>query len=243
MSTAGYVQRLVARHAGPLALRPRSTPRVGVLPLPGADGLTPGDWRRDSARDDAAGALERARTSDGPSAGGNETNRRDVPRSASRAHDGHVLRDDFRPAVTRPPRSPRDGRLGAVPVGALDTSAAVDNAFAYGDAGQPAGMRGESLDRAIPTNASVREEITRKRLAEEGAHQPIDRDDSRIASRSFSAARAPRQGDVPDSVHVHIGRIEVRAVAPPAERASAPARVTGPEPLSLDSYLARRTRQ
>ena len=44
----------------------------------------------------------------------------------------------------------------------------------------------------------------------------------------------------PNEVHVHIGRIEVIAVREPP--AAAPARVkrNGPQPMSLDEYLAKR---
>jgi hypothetical protein len=50
------------------------------------------------------------------------------------------------------------------------------------------------------------------------------------------AEPAPRE---PDVVHVHIGRIEVRAVvaSPEQSRPTAP-RADAPRPLSLDRYLA-----
>ena len=52
-----------------------------------------------------------------------------------------------------------------------------------------------------------------------------------------SAGPAERQRE-PDEVHVHIGRIEITAVQPPAPAKRASRK--GQAPLSLDDYLARR---
>jgi len=53
-----------------------------------------------------------------------------------------------------------------------------------------------------------------------------------------AAGRASRE---PDVVRVHIGRVEVRAILPPAERPAPKPR--GPAgPLPLDRYLARKAR-
>jgi hypothetical protein len=66
--------------------------------------------------------------------------------------------------------------------------------------------------------------------------------------RSARASRRDdRSSDQPastDTIHVHIDRIEVRAVMPPVERAAAARpRAASPQPLSLDDYLSQRTRR
>ena len=62
----------------------------------------------------------------------------------------------------------------------------------------------------------------------------------RIGTRPPSAV-APEAADEPTEVHIHIGRIDVTAVhdAPSAPRKRAAAT---PDPMSLDAYLARRSR-
>jgi hypothetical protein len=56
-----------------------------------------------------------------------------------------------------------------------------------------------------------------------------------------SAPHTPPAAESPTEVHVHIGRIEVTAVQPPP--APKPAARGGPQPMSLDEYLARRERR
>jgi len=62
---------------------------------------------------------------------------------------------------------------------------------------------------------------------------------AQIAGRRASPPRHETRHEEPPAVHVTIGRIEVRAVAPPAP---APARRPRPQPvpLSLDEYLEQR---
>ena len=54
--------------------------------------------------------------------------------------------------------------------------------------------------------------------------------------RVHAVRRAPAPPSEPDEIHIHIGRIEVAAVAPPPQRATAPAPRKG---LNLDEYLRR----
>ena len=57
------------------------------------------------------------------------------------------------------------------------------------------------------------------------------------ASADFSAGRRPTQAErEPDEIQIHIGRIEVTAVQPPAPRAPTPP----DKAISLDAYLERR---
>ena len=62
---------------------------------------------------------------------------------------------------------------------------------------------------------------------------------AQVAGRRASQPRRETRRDEPPEVHVTIGRIEVRAVAPPAP---APTRrpLPQPVPLSLDEYLEQR---
>jgi hypothetical protein len=54
--------------------------------------------------------------------------------------------------------------------------------------------------------------------------------------RIDAVRRIPAQRSKPDEIHIHIGRIEVAAVAPQAQRVAAPAHHKG---LNLDEYLRR----
>ena len=68
---------------------------------------------------------------------------------------------------------------------------------------------------------------------------------SDAAASTASARRHPGEPveREPDVVHVHIGRVEVRAVMPsPEPERPAPAPRAGPGPLSLDNYLAGKRR-
>ena len=60
---------------------------------------------------------------------------------------------------------------------------------------------------------------------------------------AYSTARSPARAakaEEPTEVHVHIGRIDVTAVHEPAAPRRRPA--GAPAPMSLDTYLARRSR-
>lgn len=59
--------------------------------------------------------------------------------------------------------------------------------------------------------------------------------------RQAGAKRDTAVSDMPDEVHVHIGRVEVTAVREPAP-AKPRTRTPGRQPMSLQDYLARRDR-
>ena len=112
-----------------------------------------------------------------------------------------------------------------------------------------------NVDRPFPPHEPVA-------AAARGVEPPADRIAAPARSRELgpivprkapdaAGAEAPAAGRArdtavkpvrePDVVRVHIGRVEVRAVLPPAERpASKPRGTAGP--LSLDRYLAQRGR-
>lgn len=122
------------------------------------------------------------------------------------------------------------------------------------DAGRPAPSssrsgwrddgRREEATAAGPARAGI---AARASVPEPGAARPSRAPDGRSSAhatpaRTAAGARAPATGpEATPDVHIHIGRIELTAVAPPA--ASGARRASGPpprKPMSLDEYLQRR---
>ena len=244
MTPRGYVQRLVARHAEPLALRPRATPRFGPSPLSvgDADVERASLPRHVSSADGARGFTP--------------------PRSVDAGRPEDLV--SRAPLYGAPPSEPGAGSVDTR--GLANGSPVADLAGRKGPPYEHAGRKGlpyeaagrsaaygEAGDEGAPDDAS-----SMRRTASVSDPRPTGRtgltddvldmdarDRSSIATgrRLGGLPRDPQPVGVADSIHVHIGRIEVRAVTPPPDRPVTSARAAGPEPLSLDSYLARRARQ
>ncbi len=87
------------------------------------------------------------------------------------------------------------------------------------------------------TTEAVRPILPARRAPHHSAERSPARE--RLALRDDNAARANRHATQPPDVHIHIGRVELTAVMPPA----APRRETAgnaKKPLSLDEYLRLR---
>lgn len=137
---------------------------------------------------------------------------------------------DARSADYVPPRVPAAPRPAGAPVEPLD-------ALPWEQPAEPSGspLAAEAdVDITVPAPApgGVRDAFrpvmkpTRASDAVTGA----------AASRDMHRRHAARAGRQPDDIQIHIGRIEVIAVPPPAPRAPKPP----DRSLSLDAYLSRR---
>lgn len=238
MTSRGYVQRLVARHAEPLALRPRVTPRFAPSPRATVDA------------DRGAPTLDIERPS-GLLADSVTAVRRNISPDDAVRHRHPVANPRGRPGRTTTSASeqrvasdaaPDDSRAEAVDVApaaggrseiAGDMTEFASHVARGGDGhGTRVGIAGD-----VMPHSAGRKSPRPDNLAEiEGRAAPP----ASMRHRARELERDSKRVDMPDSVHVHIGRIEVRAVMPPSERPSVSPRPAGPEPLSLDSYLARR---
>lgn len=239
MTSRGYVQRLVARHAEPLALRPRVTPRFAPSPRATVDadrGAPTLDIERPS------GLLAEAVT----------TVRRNISPDGAVRHRHSVANPRGGPGRTATSGSEQrvagdaaanDSRAEAVDVapvggGGSEIGAGDTTEFAsHGARGADGhGTRVGVAREVMPHSAGHQSPPPDNVVEIEGRAAPP----ASMRHRARELERDSKRVDMPDSVHVHIGRIEVRAVMPPSERPSVSPRPAGPEPLSLDSYLARR---
>jgi hypothetical protein len=139
-----------------------------------------------------------------------------LPRSAA---------SDTRSTAHTPPAFPVPLRHGGEPVVSGDAPSWEPPKIPFTDATEvhvtaPVTRDANDAFRALMKPASVSDVVTRSAQPRNMAVQP----------------NAPRGGRQPDDIQIHIGRIEVIAVPPPAPRApKAPDRSP-----SLDAYLSRR---
>ena len=230
MSAGGYLQRLVARQTAPLAVRPRTPPRFAPEPVErvAQQRVTPprpaaiGREQPSPVAPDMPPAM--ATTPDAARTVERQADEPGVERlvpGQSRVLDADAGAPSL--AILREIESPPVG--GQFP---RDSPSAVDGQrdTTIPDAPIVLAERGHS-DRRAP--------IVPRRPAEPAAAPSRGRRDRRDSDV---------QGDEPDTIHVHIGRVEVRAIVPAAEQTRPPAvRQPAPQPLSLDDYLARRSRR
>lgn len=106
------------------------------------------------------------------------------------------------------------------------------------DAGsaQGAATSGSDVGKPEPANSTESARLNPMRPAQAVASIPLQSVRSAAGQRVEQLRRAAAERSEPDEIHIHIGRIEVAAVAPPAPRVAAPA---PRKSLNLDEYLRR----
>lgn len=161
--------------------------------------------------------------------------------SPSSAHPSSRLADPFPAALM--PTSPAPG---PTPQGAAPGATDADDETDASARSKPSSAFEPAQGRAAPQTQAPDQPATHsanpRTLPE--ALLPLIRQGARSTLSSPAAAsaqRTPPAAESPTEVHVHIGRIEVTAVQPSA--APKPAARGGPQPMSLDEYLARRERR
>jgi len=228
----GYLERLVAQHAGRPTVRSRVTSRFEPRSRPTMRELPDLAWQ--TSPSPAAESWDGRATEEVD--GASDAPRPSRPRPGSRDTDGTSLRTQAAQRAERAMGYPV--AAGSAVVSDERPRPAVELRLAA--AGTPAGAVtvDPTTDRAGTTRANRELDADRpsrpSRLAvpsKSGALPPVS-----VRSRREETALRRRE---PDVVQVHIGRVEVRAVALPPE-SSRPVR-EGPaprEPLSLERYLA-----
>jgi hypothetical protein len=225
---SGFLQRLLSRHAGELAIRPRASSRFES----GAGPVGSSEQTEVLAAPPLATQARHAAPAPGPQPYGaaidespTETAGRRPPSRVAKHYD-----------LERPPRDTEPAR--ALQDAPLDSPAITDR----GDAP----VEPPSSARAHATADLPEAPDTRPSLSIAGGVGPLStvprvpfpaaRMPQPVPRRAETAEPAPRE---PDVVHVHIGRVEVRAVMAAQERSRHTAPKPGaPRPLSLDRYLA-----
>ena len=220
---SGYLERLVGRHVEPPVVRPRAVSRF-------EGDIIGGSVQMDATMLESRPAPERV-ASVPPAALPTRTAERSAARVGS-------------PPVDQPNgRTARD-RTDAPP------PAAIESPSGSSAAGQPADAApGGRTDRAA--DGRQRDEPARAVTHDPPVIVPavlrIAPADPVVAALPVAVVQARRPAapaaHEPDVVHVHIGRVEVRAEAPAREPSRPAPRAARPAPLSLDRYLAgeRRT--
>lgn len=142
------------------------------------------------------------------------------------------------------PASPAQGP--APSAAAPGATAAADETGALARATPSSGFEPAQTSSAPPPQAHASDQYatrgTSARTIPDALLPPIGQGARSTLSSpaAASAQRTPAAAESATEVHVHIGRIEVTAVQAPA--APRPAARGGPQPMSLDEYLARRER-
>jgi hypothetical protein len=210
---SGYLERLVGRHVEPPAVRPRAVSRfegnlVGGTVVP--EGASP-DVR-------PATTTATSTQSDSP---------------LGRSGDESIARPATPPiGRPNPPASvPVDVPLRAAAATTTDARRAAFASPPQRTDDPPTRSRDEAARAATPESPTVSPVAIRRADPPEVTANPA----VAVTPARRSAPLAPPE---PDVVHVHIGRVEVRAVVPPKETPRATPRPARAAPLSLDRYLA-----
>ncbi len=167
-------------------------------------------------------------------------------------------RADAMPATPRAPAAPLSDtpRTPVAPVPAPTDDVAVTTASQYGDAPAPhaqppsaADRRGERADRSAIDDRGPRD---RPLIADDKTPpdfssrrglvpQPIPRIAARLARNrpAGDASEARLAASPAPDVHIHIGRVELTAIAAAAPRRESAANAK--KPMSLEEYLRRRS--
>jgi hypothetical protein len=214
---SGFLRRLVARHAAEPATRPRALSRFEAG-APPSGGSRPESSAPLSSPEEPAGAY--VSRSVGPSADVAAANA--APRSRP---------DETRPSVTAMRRMP-SSEPATAPFQLPFDRMTVDRSFPLPEPVVDPAQVARPFAELLPTPQPRRGAgpiVPRRASVAARAEAPAP---GRLPGASGVAAREP------DVVRVHIGRVEVRAVLPPAER-PAPRPRESAGPLPLDRYLAR----
>jgi hypothetical protein len=210
---SGYLARLVGRHMEPPVVRPRAVSRF---------------------EDDLVGGTiqPEAEPTDGPPTAAAAAPNAPVPvrktshESTSDPAGPFIGRSEDRSEAV-PAAAPRQvGRAAtAVPRPTAPTRPRRTDDVPQRPPVDPPASR-TARDTAAVTPVAIRRAASPQMAASPSAGEP---------SARRHAGRASRE---PDVVHVHIGRVEVKAMVPPKETPRAAPRRARPAPLSLDRYLA-----
>ena len=224
----GYLERLVDRHAVVPAVRPRAVSRFEgdlVGPDVGSEPAAPVAEAAPVADGAAVPAAPRATESAATAIAAGSAVAPFASTAAAARSDGLPARDriDTPPplhAVARPTPSP------ATPAPSPQLSVGPSDQARHDE---PARTRGPAGSRVAP--------VTIRRADPASIAVPTGR---HATATRRSVALAPPE---PDVVHVHIGRVEVRATVPAREPSRPAPRPSRPTALSLDRYLSgeRRT--
>jgi hypothetical protein len=255
---SGFLDGLLARHAGPLTVRPRAesrfATRVANLDLTGATSplvlddsrtealaasppATPQE-RDDTLRDEKRRATVRRATAtarlhrvSGDRRQQEEPNAEGTP-PATVSDASTPLPEGFRP--TERTRPSGQSATGGGPLSAVLPGAALPSAAARGVLTRVVPPSEVSPGAGSAAAESPRAVLRRAVLSRAVSARPAS---PRPGAAAGSDARAYARAD---TIHVHIGRIEVRAVTPPpqAPSAQAPRSAHDSMPLSLEQYLS-----
>jgi hypothetical protein len=239
----GFLQRIVARHVEPMAIRPHVPARfphaAAEISQPLAPSVPPMVSRSVPTRggDHAAPPADIRPVRPAASS---EPDDREGPMPSSPVADGvhqssattMVLPVATGSTADAPAAKPTEPRLPVrrvvvtqPPIGGDDARSAAPVAVNAGHADE--GRAAARASRSDDTERSVLPgRAARNRL-------PVTR-----------ATAHDGRSDEAETIHVHIDRIDVRAVMPAGDRAPAPRpRSTAAQPLSLDDYLTQRSRR
>ncbi len=219
---SGFLQGLLSRHATELAVRPRAASpfEFGTLPFGSSE----------PAGVSAAASLETHLRLGAPETDPTRAAMVDEPSAAwrppSHAERRRLERPPGKPEPTGARENARPSERPASDRGhGSDRPSSAEGARSFMNLAEAANARSSlSIPGVGPLRIAPRIPLPAVRMLE-----PLSR-------RAETAEPAPRE---PDVVHVHIGRVEVRAMMADSERPrSTTPRTSVPRPLSLDRYLA-----
>jgi hypothetical protein len=244
----GPLHRLIARHREEPSIRPRASSRFEPAVAPPVSWDPPGDVRREPAtspRPLPAALAQIPAPPSPPVPGVKHALRQPGPGPAPVPQETGATREPD-PFSTHPPvpDRPREVRPGieSVVAALVDAGARIpdrsDRAFRQERDPPRPDLIQPRPDLSQPT-AVARD--ARARAMSPLVTPPVG--NGALSAGSPRGALTQPTAREPDVVHVHIGRVEVRAVMPGPERGrDAPAPRAARGPLSLDDYLAGKGR-